>query len=125
MDSLLPLPASSFTSRVHCRANYVAERVLAQDRVSRLHSARAKRHSPTMSSIIVSISVDVSGDADAEKLEEKGVKGRYTSVERVQELDNGKVEWRMATSSTPGGSIPQFIAESSMASTISRVSYTI
>ncbi|KAI1794613.1 hypothetical protein LXA43DRAFT_114317 [Ganoderma leucocontextum] len=69
--------------------------------------------------IIVSTPVDVSDDADAEKLEEKGVKGRYSSVERIQELDNGKVEWRMATSSTPGGSIPQFVADSSMASTIS------
>ena len=43
------------------------------------------------------------------------------SVERLQELDNGKVEWRMATSSTPGGNIPQFVADSSMASTISHV----
>lgn len=43
------------------------------------------------------------------------------SVERLQELENGKVEWRMATSSTPGGRIPQFVVESSMASTISKV----
>lgn len=70
----------------------------------------------------MSIPVDVSEDAEYAKLEEKGVKGRYVSVERIQELDNGTVEWRMATSSTPGGSIPQFVAESSMASTISHVS---
>ncbi|RDX56474.1 hypothetical protein OH76DRAFT_1451588 [Lentinus brumalis] len=69
--------------------------------------------------MIVSIPVDVTEDAEYAKLEEKGVKGRYVSVERIQELDNGKVEWHMATSSTPGGSIPQFVAESSMASTIS------
>ena len=66
--------------------------------------------------------VDVSEDPEAAKLEEKGVKGRYASVERILELDNGKVEWRMATSSTPGGNIPQFVADSSMASTISNVS---
>ena len=66
--------------------------------------------------------VDVSEDPEAAKLEEKGVKGRYVSVERILELDNGKVEWRMATSSTPGGNIPQFVADSSMASTISNVS---
>ncbi|KAI0372923.1 hypothetical protein BV20DRAFT_963358 [Pilatotrama ljubarskyi] len=70
--------------------------------------------------IIVSLPVDLSDNADLAKMEEKGVKGRYASVERIQELENGKVEWRMATSSTPGGKIPQFVAESSMASTISR-----
>lgn len=71
--------------------------------------------------IIVSIPVDVTDSEEYAKLEEKGVKGRYVAVERLQELENGKVEWRMATSSTPGGSIPQFVAESSMASTISHV----
>ncbi|OSD08592.1 hypothetical protein PYCCODRAFT_36469 [Trametes coccinea BRFM310] len=70
--------------------------------------------------IIVSIPVDVSDNAEYAKMEEKGVKGRYVSVERLQELADGKVEWRMATSSTPGGKIPQFVAESSMASTISK-----
>ncbi|KAH9945886.1 uncharacterized protein BXZ73DRAFT_37246 [Epithele typhae] len=69
--------------------------------------------------IIVSIPVDVTGEEEFAKVEEKGVKGRYVSVECLQELDNGKVEWRMATSSTPGGNIPQFVADSSMASTIS------
>ncbi|TBU49134.1 hypothetical protein BD309DRAFT_852382, partial [Dichomitus squalens] len=72
--------------------------------------------------IVVSVPVDVSGDPEAEKLEEKGVKGRYASVERILELDNGKVEWRMATSSTPGGNIPVFIAESSIPGSIANVS---
>lgn len=76
-------------------------------------------------SIIVSIPVDVTGEEEYAKLEEKGVKGRYVSVERLQELDDGKVEWRMATSSTPGGNIPQFVADSSMASTISHVRPTL
>ncbi|KAI0672961.1 hypothetical protein C8Q78DRAFT_990315 [Trametes maxima] len=70
--------------------------------------------------IIVSIPVDLSDNAEYATKEEKGVKGRYVSVERLQELESGKVEWRMATSSTPGGKIPQFVADSSMASTISR-----
>jgi len=71
--------------------------------------------------MIVSIPIDLSGpgDEDLAKKEEKGVKGRYVSVEQVLELENGKVEWRMATSSTPGGSIPSFVAEGSMASQIS------
>ncbi|KAI0929154.1 hypothetical protein AcV5_006495 [Taiwanofungus camphoratus] len=70
--------------------------------------------------LIVSMPVDLAGSADLAKLEEKGVKGRYVSVERLKELENGKVEWQMATSSTPGGKIPSFIAESTMDSTISQ-----
>ncbi|KAL6305309.1 hypothetical protein BKA93DRAFT_222665 [Sparassis latifolia] len=69
--------------------------------------------------IVVSIPVDLSDDKDLSKIEEKGVKGRYVSVERLKELGNGKVEWKMATSSTPGGNIPSFVAESTMDSTIS------
>jgi Protein of unknown function (DUF3074) len=74
-------------------------------------------------SIIVSIPVDVSDDAELAKLEEKGVRARYASVERLQERDGGKVHWQMATSSTPGGMIPSFIAEMSIDGQISAVSY--
>ncbi|KAH9930738.1 uncharacterized protein B0H18DRAFT_1145168 [Fomitopsis serialis] len=70
--------------------------------------------------LIISTPVDLSEDTELAKLEEKGVKGRYVSVELLQELDNGKVEWRMATSSTPGGNIPSFVAESTMDSTIAK-----
>ncbi|KZT09643.1 uncharacterized protein LAESUDRAFT_722611 [Laetiporus sulphureus 93-53] len=70
--------------------------------------------------LIVSIPIDLSGDEELAKMEEKGVKGRYVSIERLVELDSGKVEWRMATSSTPGGKIPSFMAESTMDSTISK-----
>lgn len=69
----------------------------------------------------MSIPIDLSDEPELVKLEEKGVKGRYVSVERLQELENGNVEWRMATSSTPGGKIPSFIAESTMDSAISQV----
>jgi hypothetical protein len=68
---------------------------------------------------VVSIPVDLTGDAELAKLEEKGVKGRYVSVERIIELPDGGLEWRMATSSTPGGRIPTFISESAMAGKIS------
>ena len=34
MDALLPLPSSGFTTCVYCRANYVVERNVAQDRAS-------------------------------------------------------------------------------------------
>ncbi|KAF9500506.1 hypothetical protein BDN71DRAFT_1480167 [Pleurotus eryngii] len=70
------------------------------------------------SGTIVSIPVDVTSDKELAKLEEKGVRGRYTSAERIRELEDGKTEWLMATSSTPGGSIPTFIVERSMASSI-------
>ncbi|KDR73646.1 hypothetical protein GALMADRAFT_251422 [Galerina marginata CBS 339.88] len=70
--------------------------------------------------LIVSLSIDLTskGDEELHKLEEKGTKGRYVSVERVLELDDGSTEWRMATSSTPGGSIPSFIVEGTMAKKI-------
>ncbi|KAK7020477.1 DUF3074 domain-containing protein [Favolaschia claudopus] len=68
--------------------------------------------------IIVSMAVDLSDDQDLAKLEEKGVKGRYVSVERLTELEDGNVEWRMATSSTPGGSIPTYFVERSLPSQI-------
>ncbi|KAJ7709747.1 hypothetical protein B0H17DRAFT_236440 [Mycena rosella] len=64
--------------------------------------------------MIVSIPVDLTEDQDLAKLEEKGVHGRYVSVERLLELESGEVEWRMATSSTPGGSIPTYFVERSM-----------
>ncbi|KAH9997319.1 hypothetical protein BJV77DRAFT_80773 [Russula vinacea] len=61
----------------------------------------------------------LTSDPELAKLEEKGVKGRYVSVESIKELPSGNTEWRMATSSSPGGRIPTFVAESSMASSIS------
>jgi hypothetical protein len=64
----------------------------------------------------------VTGDPDLAKFEEKGVKGRYVSVESIKELPNGNIEWRVATSSSPGGRIPTFVVDSTMASTISAVS---
>lgn len=73
-------------------------------------------------SLFVSIPIDLSSDPELAKLEEKGVKGRYVSVESIKQLPNGNTEWRMATSSTPGGRIPSFIVESTMASSISAVS---
>jgi hypothetical protein len=75
-----------------------------------------------MVSIIVSIPVELGDDAQLAELEENGVKGRYVSVERLTILENGKIEWRMATSSTPGGNIPLFVSERTMASKISDVS---
>ncbi|KIM48728.1 hypothetical protein M413DRAFT_437901 [Hebeloma cylindrosporum] len=73
--------------------------------------------------LIVSLSIDLTSEGDEElcRLEEKGTKGRYVSVERVMELENGNIEWRMATSSTPGGSIPSFIVESTMPKKIASV----
>jgi Protein of unknown function (DUF3074) len=74
-------------------------------------------------SIMVSIPVDlaVPGSEDLLKIEGSGVKGRYVSVERLMELENGKIEWRMATSSTPGGNIPAFLSESMMDEKIAQV----
>ncbi|BGP23440.1 START-like domain containing protein [Rhodotorula toruloides] len=54
---------------------------------------------------------------------EKGyVRGRYVSVEHVQELDEaegGGIEWVMAVSSSAGGMVPKLISEKVMPSKIS------
>ncbi|WVQ75045.1 hypothetical protein IAR50_004654 [Cryptococcus sp. DSM 104548] len=52
--------------------------------------------------------------------EKNRVRGKYVSVERVRETDNGKaVEWRMATSSDAGGNIPRFVTNGSLPNSIS------
>ncbi|KAJ7046974.1 hypothetical protein C8F04DRAFT_1062339 [Mycena alexandri] len=63
-----------------------------------LQITRLDESSPR-SGTIVSIPVDLTDDQDLVKLEEKGVKGRYVSIERLLELEDGSIEWRMATSS--------------------------
>jgi len=68
--------------------------------------------------IVVSIPIDLSDEDELLKLEEKGVKGFYVSVERLQESQDGKVFWEMATSSTPNGII-RFFAERMIPSQIS------
>lgn len=69
--------------------------------------------------LFISIPVDLTSEPDLAKLEEKGIRGRYVSVESLTELPSGETEWRMATSSSPGGRIPAFIVNSTMASAIS------
>ncbi|KAF9246465.1 hypothetical protein BU15DRAFT_40332 [Melanogaster broomeanus] len=71
------------------------------------------------SGLIVSIPIDLSSNEELARIEEKGTKGRYVSVERLLETEDGKVEWRMATSSSPGGMIPSFVSESSIPGQIS------
>ncbi|KAJ4487734.1 hypothetical protein J3R30DRAFT_3787308 [Lentinula aciculospora] len=93
----------------------VSPRVFTELQVTRLSEASPR------TGIVISIPIDLSSPEDVElaRMEEKGVKGRYASIERIVELEDGSTEWRMATSSTPGGSIPSWLAESTMASKIS------
>src|SRR6202012_5192094 len=73
---------------------------------------------------VISLAVDLSDDPELAQKEEKGVRGRYVSVEHLKELPDGKTEWSMATCSTPGGIIPKFVAESSIPGSIAWVSRT-
>jgi len=72
--------------------------------------------------IIVSIPINLSSPEDETlaALEEKGVKGRYASVERILELPGDKVEWRMATCSSAGGLIPQFLTDFALPEAVSK-----
>lgn len=74
--------------------------------------------------VVVQLPVDVSGSEDALKGKDHAfrtdhghphvVRGRYASVERLRKLDDGRVEWLMATSSAAGGNIPQFVQDMSI-----------
>ncbi|GLB34651.1 putative protein of unknown function (DUF3074) [Lyophyllum shimeji] len=110
-------PTASIWTLYYTFTPPVAPRVFTVLQVVHLDDA-----SPRRKGMIVSIPIDLSGPGDEElaKLEAHGVRGRYVSVETLTELENGNTEWRMATSSTPGGSIPSFIVESTMASKVAQ-----
>ncbi|KAF8077654.1 hypothetical protein FPV67DRAFT_6241 [Lyophyllum atratum] len=109
-------PTASIWTLYYTFTPPVAPRVFTVMQVLHLDEASPRK------GMIVSIPIDLSGPGDEElaKLEAHGVRGRYTSVETLVELENGNTEWRMATSSTPGGSIPTFIVESTMAGKIAQ-----
>ena len=75
----------------------------------------------------MSIPINLSSPEDEAlaALEEKGVKGHYAGVERILELPGDKVEWRMATTSSAGGLIPQFLTDFVLAETVSKVILSI
>ncbi|KAK9480439.1 hypothetical protein V1514DRAFT_169958 [Lipomyces japonicus] len=52
-------------------------------------------------------------------ISKNSVKGRYTSIEYVRELPDGKVEWTMAQTSDAGGWIPKWILNMNIEGTIS------
>ncbi|KAF8202594.1 hypothetical protein K438DRAFT_1581005, partial [Mycena galopus ATCC 62051] len=70
---------------------------------------------------VVHLPVDLTGPGDEALLahEERGIKGRYTCVEKIMELRDGRTEWRLVTSSTPAGSIPKSLADKTLPARIS------
>ncbi|KIO30655.1 hypothetical protein M407DRAFT_149287 [Tulasnella calospora MUT 4182] len=58
---------------------------------------------------VISIPFDPKGDEGLMSLEERGVRGRYAAVERLRELEDGTVEWRVATTTTVGGFVPDWV----------------
>ncbi|KAB5591953.1 hypothetical protein CTheo_4585 [Ceratobasidium theobromae] len=62
---------------------------------------------------VINIPFDVGDNEGLKALEEKGVRGRFTSVERLLEV-NDQVEWMGVTMYQIGGSIPNFISERQM-----------
>jgi hypothetical protein len=71
--------------------------------------------------VSIPIALNSLNDPEFDKFKGRAVEGRYVSVERILELDTGKTEWRMATSSNPGGLIPSFLAESTTPNKIAEV----
>jgi len=88
--------------------------------VSQTIHIRGGEHGSPREGWIISVPVDVSEDAEMKAKEMKGTRGRYTSVELIKERQDGTLEWRMATASTPGGLIPKMVVEKSMPSQIEK-----
>lgn len=122
MVDVLRISATYLTTNFHYSRHDASRPVVSKNWVSiRQLDLMIPKKLKRRTSLIISNTVDLSSDKDLAKLEEKGVKGRYVSIERIRELENGKVEWRMAVSSNTGGMIPSFISEGSMDREISKV----
>lgn len=65
---------------------------------------------------VISLAVDPAlMDEDSESY----VTGRYTSIEKIERVDN-KIKWTMATCSDPGGYIPKFVTRASIKGAIAK-----
>ncbi|KAF8336498.1 uncharacterized protein EI90DRAFT_182039 [Cantharellus anzutake] len=61
---------------------------------------------------VISIPFDIGeNDMPLSLFVEAGVKSNVISVDRFRELEDGKVEWLAASSTSPGGSIPLWLSE--------------
>jgi hypothetical protein len=73
---------------------------------------------PLRSFVVFSLPAHLPAHEAALAVSEQGhVRGRYVAVEEVREVEvdgKKKVEWKTASRSTPGGSIPVKLAESYM-----------
>jgi len=58
---------------------------------------------------VITLPIDLSSKSDRglAEVEEKGVRGRYLSVEHVHEVDDDKIEWRRLVCVDLGGMIPK------------------
>ncbi|KAJ7267250.1 hypothetical protein C8J57DRAFT_1068192, partial [Mycena rebaudengoi] len=73
---------------------------------------------------VVHLPIDLTGPGDEALLAQEGhgIKGRYACVEKITQLPDGRTEWRLVTSNTPGGWIPKFLVEKTLPARISLVS---
>jgi len=79
------------------------------------------KNSHLRSALIVTLPFDVGNDEALKIKRGSNIIGKYVSVERIAEIEEGRtVEWRMATCLTPGGSIPQFLTELSIPGQIAK-----
>jgi hypothetical protein len=73
--------------------------------------------------IVVTLPIDLTSRSseDLAGLEESGTRGRYLSIEHVQEIDGGAIEWRKVACRDPGGMIPKFWVQRHMAQVMAEV----
>jgi hypothetical protein len=73
--------------------------------------------------IVITLPIDLSSESDKNlaELEERGIRGRYVSVEHIHEVDGDRIEWRRVACTDPGGWIPKFWAKRKVLSSIVQV----
>ncbi|PPQ66693.1 hypothetical protein CVT26_009553 [Gymnopilus dilepis] len=78
-------------------------------RVYTSHHSRAT-NLPIRKRIVVTLPIDLSSKTAGElsELEEKGIKGRYVSIEHIREIDGDLLEWRQIVGVDARGLIPKF-----------------
>lgn len=73
---------------------------------------------------VISVPFDTSSDEAMMSMEERGIKGKYAAIERITELEDGSVEWRVATTTTVGGYVPDWFTARAVPAAIAEVSFS-
>jgi len=91
--------------------NPVSPRVFVELQLYRLMDSSLENGHQHRSALVITLPFDIEEDEELKARRGNDIIGKYVSVERIAEIEGDKVEWRMATCSTPGGFIPRILSE--------------